>query len=286
MTDKRLETILEESRKFPPPENFQKDAHISSFADYQRMHTQSVKDPEGFWGSVADELTWHKKWDQVLDDSEAPFYKWFAGGKTNVTENCLDRHLTSATRNKAAIIWEGEPGEQRVLTYWDLWREVNKCAHSLKELGISKGDRVAIYLPMVPELAVTMLACARIGAVHSIIFAGFSSESIRDRVLDCQAKLVITADGGWRRGKVLPLKDIVDEALKECDCVDNVIVVKRSPGDPFPCHFHEGRDHWYNDLMDKNFVFQAPEQMDSAQRNYPHHRRLYGLHVLHVEVCV
>ncbi|MDH3215872.1 MAG: acetate--CoA ligase [Candidatus Krumholzibacteria bacterium] len=263
MADKHLDTILEESRRFSPPEQFTKDAHISSFAEYQKMYKKSIEDPQGFWDSVAKELHWYKKWDRVLDESGAPFYKWFVNGKTNITENCLDRHLNTATRNKAAIIWEGEPGEERVLTYWDLWYEVNKFAHALSRLGIKKGDRVAIYLPMIPELAVAMLACARVGAVHSVIFAGFSAESIRDRVLDSQARLVITADGGWRRGKVLPLKGIVDDGVKECDCVTDVIVIKRSPGEPFPCHFQEGRDHWYHDLMDVAFVPHQPEQVDS-----------------------
>ncbi len=263
MTEKKLDTILEESRKFPPSDEFKKAAHIKSMEEYEKLYKKSIEDPEGFWSSAAEELVWYKKWDKVLDDSEAPFYKWFVNGKTNITENCLDRHLESATRNKAAIIWEGEPGDERVLTYWDLWHEVNKCAHVLKDLGVGKGDRVAIYLPMIPELAITMLACARIGAIHTIIFAGFSAESIRDRVLDCEAKMVITADGGYRRGKVLPLKDIVDDAVKECDCVKNVLVIKRAPGDPFPCQIKEGRDHWYHEMMDREFKTHAPEQMDS-----------------------
>jgi len=263
MSDKKLETILDESREFPPPEPFRNGSHVSSFEAYQELYKKSVDDPEAFWSEVAEELDWHKKWDKVLDETEAPFYKWFVGGKTNISENCLDRHLKSATRNKAAIIWEGEPGEERVLTYWDLWREVNKCAAALKKIGIEKGDRVAIYLPMIPELAVTMLACARIGAIHTIIFAGFSAESIRDRVLDCEAKLVITADGGWRRHKILPLKDIVDEGIKGCDSVKSVIVVKRASGDPFPHTFHTGRDHWYHDLMAESFAYQEPESMDS-----------------------
>ncbi|MFQ5511225.1 MAG: acetate--CoA ligase, partial [Candidatus Krumholzibacteriia bacterium] len=162
-----------------------------------------------------------------------------------------------------AIVWQGEPGEERVLTYRDLWREVNRCGSALKRLGIQRGDRVSIYLPMIPELAITMLACARIGAIHSVIFAGFSAESIRDRVLDSEARLVITADGGWRRGKVLPLKDIVDEGVRDCACVDHVIVVQRSPGEPFPCRLKEGRDHWYHDLIGGDFAICPPEEMDS-----------------------
>ncbi len=263
MADKHFDSVLEESRTFPPSDAFRTNAYVSSFADYQKMYRRSVEAPEEFWAAAAEELDWYEKWDRVLDDKQAPFFKWFVNGKTNLSENCIDRHLKSATRNKAAIIWEGEPGEERVLTYWDLWREVNTCARALKELGVRRGDRVAIYLPMVPELAITMLACARIGAIHTVIFAGFSAESIRDRVLDCSACLVITADGGWRRRKVLPLKDIVDEALKDCDGVKNVIVVRRSAGAAFPCRMEEGRDHWYHELIDKPFAFQAPEEMDS-----------------------
>jgi acetyl-CoA synthetase len=263
MVDKHFDTVLEESRTFPPSEAFRKNAYVSSFADYQKMHKRSLEAPEEFWGEVAKELHWYTKWDRVLDESEAPFFKWFVNGKTNLSENCLDRHLKSAVRNKAAIIWEGEPGEERVLTYQDMWREVNHCARVLKEMGIKRGDRIAIYLPMIPELAVTMLACARIGAIHTVIFAGFSAESIRDRVLDSGARMVITSDGGWRRRKVLPLKNIVDEAIRDCPSVENVIVVKRSPGEPYPCQMTEGRDHWYHELMAKKFVFQAPEPMDS-----------------------
>jgi acetyl-CoA synthetase len=263
MSDKHLVTILDESRKFPPPKAFQQSAHISSHEAYLKKYKESVENPEAFWASVADELHWYKKWDKVLDKSEAPFFKWFAGGKINISDNCLDRHLSTAVRNKAAIVWEGEPGDERVLTYWDLWREVNKCANALTKLGIKKGDRVAIYLPMIPELPITMLACARIGAVHSVIFAGFSAESIRDRVQDCEAKLVITSDGGYRRGTVLPLKDIVDTAIADCKSIENVIVVKRSPGEPFPCKLKEGRDHWYHDLIAGPFKVHPPAEMDS-----------------------
>ncbi|MCZ6765849.1 MAG: AMP-binding protein, partial [bacterium] len=264
MTKKPLDTILNEDRTFSPSEEFSKAAHVSSFDAYKRMYEESIKDPQKFWASVAEEFRWYKKWDTVLDESDAPVYKWFSGGRTNLSDNCLDRHLQSATRNKAAIIWEGEPGEQRVLTYRDLWREVNMFANALKKTGVGKGDRVAIYLPMIPELAVAMLACARIGAVHTVIFAGFSAESIRDRVLDCEAKMVITADGGWRKGSVLPLKDIVDEAVADCACVESVIVVKRSTGpEPYPCSLKDGRDRWYHDVMDAAFSVCVPEQMES-----------------------
>jgi acetyl-CoA synthetase len=196
-------------------------------------------------------------------ESDAPFFKWFEGGKTNIAYNCIDRHLNSPVRNKAAILWEGEPGDQRVLTYNDLAREVNKLANAFKNLGITKGDRVAIYLPMIPELVISMLACARLGAVHSVIFAGFSSESIRDRILDCQARLVITADGAWRRGNILPLKNIVDEAVENVDCVKDVIIVRRSESSTFPCHVKEGRDHWYHRIVDNVSAKCPAEEVDS-----------------------
>ena len=263
MAEKHFDSVLEEVRKFPPPQGFKKGAHISSIEDYQKMFTESIKDPEKFWGSVAEELHWFKKWDRVLNTKDAPFFKWYENGKTNISYNCIDRHLSSATRNKAAIIFEGEPGDERVLTYGDMYREVNKCANVLKKIGIKKGDRVAIYLPMVPELPITMLACARIGAIHSVIFAGFSAESIRDRVLDSESKLVITSDAGYRRGKPLALKDIVDDGVRECGCVKDVLVFRRSMTHEFPCKMTQGRDHWYHDLVKDVGRICEPEQMDA-----------------------
>ena len=260
---KQIETILSEQRKFHPDESFRQQAHISSMEEYSSLYEKSIQDHAGFWESIADELFWFKKWDTVLDESGAPFYKWFVNGTTNISYNCLDRHLDSATRNKAAIIWEGETGDQRTLTYAQLAREVNLFANALKKLGIQRGDRIAIYLPMIPELAVSLLACARIGAVHSVIFAGFSAESIRDRVLDSETKLVITADGGWRKGNVLPLKNIVDEAIEDCSCIKHVVVVRRGPGDSFPCHIKEGRDHWYHRIIDGVSGKCPAEPMDS-----------------------
>ncbi len=245
---KHLDTVLKETRRFKPSAEFKKAAHISSDAAYQRLYRESIRQPDKFWGRVAGELHWFKKWNKVLDKRKAPFFQWFVGGKTNISYNCLDRHLDSPTRHKAAIVWEGEPGDRRVLTYDELAREVGVFANAMKALGIKKGDRVAIYLPMIPELVISMLACARIGAVHSVIFAGFSAESIRDRVDDCQAKLVITSDGGWRRGKVLPLKDIVDNAVAPCKSIEHVVVVQRGQGQPFPCQMKEGRDVWYHDV--------------------------------------
>jgi acetyl-CoA synthetase len=245
----KLETVLEEHREFKPSAEFSEQAHVKSFDEYKKRYAESLADPQTFWAGVASELHWFKEWNSVLDESAAPVYKWFKGGRTNISYNCLDRHLDGPKRNKAALIWEGEPGDQRVMTYWDLARDVQKFANVLLDLGIMRGDRIAIYLPMIPELAVAVLACARIGAVHSVIFAGFSSESIKDRILDCDARMVITADGGWRRGNVLPLKNIVDEAVKDVQCVEHVVVVKRAHGDPFPCHIEDGRDHWYHRLM-------------------------------------
>ncbi|HXV13614.1 MAG TPA: acetate--CoA ligase [Candidatus Krumholzibacteria bacterium] len=260
---KQLDTVLKEARRFKPAESFRKGAHLRSEAEYRKLYKESIQNPRKFWARVASELHWFKKWNLVLDEKKAPFYRWFVGGKTNLAYNCLDRHLDSPTRHKAAIVWEGEPGDRRVLTYADLARDVGTFANALKSLGIKKGDRVAIYLPMTPELVVSLLACARIGAVHSVIFAGFSAESIRDRVQDCQAKLVITGDGGWRRGKVLPLKDIVDEALADAPSVENVIVVRRNPDSPFPCHMRDGRDQWYHEITDGMSADCPAEKMDS-----------------------
>ncbi|UCG50539.1 MAG: acetate--CoA ligase [Candidatus Latescibacterota bacterium] len=263
MEKRDLESILDEARRFAPPDHFRKSAHISSMEAYLARYSKSIQDPEEFWGSVAEELHWFKKWDQVLNEEDAPFFKWYQNGRTNISYNCLDRHLGTAVRNKAAIIWEGEPGDQRVLTYWDLAREVNRFANALRNLGVKRGDRVAIYLAMVPELIISVLACARIGAVHTVIFAGFSADSIRDRVLDCQARLIITSNGGWRRGNVLPLKKIVDEAIAQCDCVKDVVVIKRGHGETFPCHIREGRDHWYHQITDGVPNTCSPEEMDS-----------------------
>ena len=223
-----IETISTEIRVFHPSKQFSQKAHIASMEEYQTLYDKSIREPEKFWDGVAGELTWFKKWDKVLDSSDPAFCQWFVNGKTNIAFNCLDRHLDAPTRNKAALIWEGEPRDKRTLTYAQLAREVNLFANALKNLGLNRGDRVAIYLTMIPELVVSLLACARIGAVHSVIFAGFSAEAIRERVLDSGAQLVITADGGWRKGNLLPLKNIVDEALQDCACVKHVVVVKRA----------------------------------------------------------
>ena len=240
-----IESTLKEVRVFPPPESFAQAAHVKSLGEYRGLYEASLRDPEGFWAHQAETLRWSRKWDRVLEWN-APFAKWFSGGTLNLSENCLDRHVTTWRKNKAAIIWEGEPGETRTLTYQELLREVGRFANVLKALGVHKGDRVGIYMPMIPEAAIAMLACARIGATHTVVFGGFSSEAVRDRMNDAEAKLIITADGGYRRGQVVPLKVNVDGALKGAKTVQHVVVVRRT-GAPVP--FQAGRDHWWHELM-------------------------------------
>ena len=242
----RIEGVLKEERVFYPSEEFRSKAHIKSEEEYQRLYEESLKDPEGFWGRVASELHWFEPWQKVLE-GDLPHAKWFVGGKTNLSYNALDRHVQTWRRNKAALVWEGEPGEERVLTYHDLWREVQKFANVLKRLGVKKGDRVTIYLPMIPEAAIAMLACTRIGAIHSVVFGGFSSGALAERIRDAEAKVLITADGGYRRGQVVPLKQNADEALKEVSSVEHVVVVRRT-GEEVP--WTPGRDHWWHELME------------------------------------
>ena len=244
MTDS-IESVLQENRKFPPSAEFSEAAHISSEEQYQEMWQKAKDDPAAFWGEMAENLDWFKKWDSVLD-GDMPNTKWFTGGKINASYQCLDRHVDSWRKNKAAIIWEGEPGDTRVLTFQDLHREVCKFANVLKGLRVETGDRVTIYMPMVPELAIAMLACARLGAVHSIIFGGFSADAVADRNNDAQAKLVITADGGWRRGKEVPLKAAVDASLEKSPSVQKVLVVQRTGGD---VTMVPDRDYWWHELM-------------------------------------
>ena len=244
-----MESVSHEHRKFAPSTEFVDAAHISGDSAYRTLYEKSVQDPEAFWAEAAGELHWFKKWDTVLDDSDAPFFRWFDGSRTNLSYNCLDRHIDAGRGDKIAIHWEGEPGDSRDISYRQLHLEVCRLANALKSRGVQKGDRIAIYLPMIPELAIAVLACARIGAVHSVIFAGFSSDSIRDRVLDSETRMVITADGGYRRGKILQLKKIVDEGVANCDCVKDVIVVKRGDGHPVDCPMVDGRDSWYHDLV-------------------------------------
>ena len=242
-----IESHLVEKRVFKPAKEFVKKARISSMAEYQSLWKESIERPERFFGREAAELVWQKKWTKLLEWKE-PVAKWFVGGKLNVAENCLDRHLGTPTQNKAALIWEGEPGEKRTLTYQQLHREVCRFGNVLKRNGVRKGDRVIIYMPMIPEAAVAMLACARIGATHSVVFGGFSADSIRDRALDSGAKLIITADGGYRRGSIVPLKKNVDDALREPGhSVKRVIVYRRASND---IHIEEGRDVWWHREME------------------------------------
>ena len=244
-----MESVSHEHRKFAPSTEFVDAAHISGDSAYRTLYEKSVQDPEAFWAEAAAELHWFKKWDTVLDDSDAPFFRWFDGSRTNLSYNCLDRHIDAGRGDKIAIHWEGEPGDSRDISYSQLHLEVCRLANALKSRGVQKGDRIAVYLPMIPELAIAVLACARIGAVHSVIFAGFSADSIRDRVLDSETRMVITADGGYRRGKMLELKKIVDEGVANCDCVKDVIVVKRGDDHPVACPMVDGRDSWYHDLV-------------------------------------
>jgi acetyl-CoA synthetase len=258
-----IDALLKEEREFPPSDEWRRTAHAADPAVYEL----AARDPEAFWAGFARELEWMRPWDEVLRWN-APDAQWFVGGRLNASVNCVDRHVRGARRNKAAIVWEGEPGDRRTLTYFDLYRQVNACAGVLKSLGVGRGDRVALYLPLIPELAVAMLACARIGAVHSVVFGGFSADSLRDRINDAQATLLITADGGYRRGQIVPLKQVADEALRETPSIRHVLVVQRDPGGPFPVHIHEGRDHWYHRLMQDAPLSCEPEAMDAEDLLY------------------
>ncbi|MBX3279386.1 MAG: acetate--CoA ligase [Acidobacteria bacterium] len=259
-----INSLLREDRVFKPSDAFCRNAHIKSREEYDRIYQRSLEDPEGFWAEIARELHWFKPWDKVLEWNE-PFAKWFVGGEINISYNCLDRHLSGWRKNKAAIIWEGEPGDVRTLTYQQLHSEVCRFANVLKSLGVAKGDRVAIYMPMIPELPVAMLACARIGATHSIIFGGFSAEALKDRINDAQAKAVITADGGFRRGTVVELKQAVDRAITDCPTIEQVVVVRRTGTE---VHMEVGRDHWYHELMQNASDRCEAEPLDSEHPLY------------------
>ncbi|MFG0335851.1 MAG: acetate--CoA ligase, partial [Maioricimonas sp. JB049] len=260
-----IKSVLHEERRFPPPSDFAAQAHISSEEQYQQMWQQAKDDPAGFWGEIArSQLEWMEPFESACEGS-MPDTKWFVGGKINATVNCIDRHLKTWRKNKAAIVWEGEPGDQRVLTYQDLHREVCKFANVLKKLGVQTGDRVTIYMPMIPELAIAMLACARIGATHSIVFGGFSSDAVADRNNDAQSKLVITADGGWRRGKEVPLKAAVDTSLEKSKSIEKVVVVRRTGGD---VTMVPDRDYWWHDLMEDVSAECDPVPLDSEHPLY------------------
>jgi acetyl-CoA synthetase len=240
-----IDSVLKETRVFQPSDQFRQQAHIKSVEQYEQLYREAEQDPEKFWGPIAGELHWFRKWDSVLD-WQPPWAKWFAGGQINLSYNCLDRHVATWRRNKAAIIWEAEPGEVRTLTYQQLLTEVSKFANVLKSLGVAKGDTVAIYMGMTPELPIAMLACARIGAAHSVVFGGFSAAALVDRINDAQCKAVITQDGSYRRGAEIPLKATIDEALPSCPSVKSVVVYRRTGSE---INMEPGRDHWWHDAM-------------------------------------
>jgi acetyl-CoA synthetase len=256
-----IDTLLTENRSFPPPHDFAKNAVLSDPGIYARAD----QDHEAYWAAEAKRLDWIQPWTTACE-WKPPHARWFLGGKLNAAANCLDRHIDGARRNKAAIVWEGEPGDRRTLTYWELYREVSRFANALKALGVRRGDRVGIYMPLIPEVAIAMLACARIGAIHSVVFGGFSPDSLRDRMNDAQATTVITTDAGYRRGQIVPLKRNTDQALEGAPTVKNVVVVQRRTSGPIAeahVHMREGRDHWYHDLMANASADCPPEAMDA-----------------------
>ncbi len=265
-TSTNIDSILQEQRKFECSTQFHQQAHIQGLAEYERIYRESIEDPERFWGGIAEELHWFKKWDRVLE-WKSPWAKWFVGGQLNLSYNCLDRHVLTARKNKAAIVWESEPGEVRTLTYQQLHREVQKFANVLKSLGVKKGDRVAIYMGMTPELPIAMLACARIGAPHSVVFGGFSSNALVDRIHDSQATAVITQDGSYRRGSEVKLFPAVEEALKSCPSVKSMSrrAIGLRASALYSLHF---RNHW------------------KAEGRSTHHRRVFSIDISHHQVGV
>lgn len=255
-----IESLQKEDRIFAPSAQFSARSHVKSMEEYEAIYQRSIEDPEAWWSEQASALTWQKPWDTVLDWSDAPFAKWFVGGKLNASENCLDRHVAAGNGDRVAIHWVGEPGDTRDLTFSELLAETSRFANALKAKGIKSGDRVLIYLPMVPEAAVAMLACARIGAIHSVVFGGFSATSIKDRLEDSEATAVITADGGWRRGTIVPLKANVDEALASYDKVDTVIVLDRCSNE---VEMKAERDVWWHDIIENESPECPPEALDA-----------------------
>jgi len=259
-----IESLLDERRTFPPPEAFAKNALVND----QSLYERAAADRLGFWEDQAAQLDWFKPWDEALDWSEAPFAKWFVGGELNVSYNCLDRHVDAGHGDRVAYHWEGEPGDTRTITYRDLLEDVCQASNAMREFGVGRGDRVAIYMPMIPELPVAMLACSRIGAVHSVVFGGFSATSLSDRINDADAKLVVTADGGWRRGAPSMLKPIVDEALEACSTVTHCLVVRRIGEAADAASMTDGRDLWWHDVVAKQPTTCEPEAMDSEDLLY------------------
>jgi acetyl-CoA synthetase len=264
VTNVNIDSTLDEQRSFEPSAEFSQKAQIKSLAEYEALYKESVEQPEKFWARAAEELHWFKKWDKVLE-WKAPWAKWFIGGQLNLSYNCLDRHVQTARKNKAALIWESEPGEVRTFTYQQMWKEVQKFANVLKGLGVRKGDRVAIYMGMTPELPIAMLACARIGAPHSIVFGGFSSNALVDRIHDSHAVAVITQDGSYRRGAEVKLFPAVEEALKSCPSVKHVVIYKRTGT---ALNTTPGRDHWWHELMAKASDECAAEALDAEHPLY------------------
>jgi acetyl-CoA synthetase len=258
-----IDRLLQENRVFPPDAAFRAKAHVNDDTPYHEAFTDRL----AYWDKWARELEWIEPWTKTLEWNP-PFAKWFVGGKINACYNCVDRNVKKGLGNKAAIIWEGEPGDSRTLTYWDLQREVCKFANVLKKLGVTKGDRVAFYMPMIPELAIGMLACARIGAPHSVVFGGFSATSLKDRIQDQEAKVVVTTDGGWRRGNMVPLKKTTDEAIKDCPSIEHCIVFQRMGEQDAPVEMKAGRDHWWHELMKEASAQSKPEPMDSEDLLY------------------
>jgi acetyl-CoA synthetase len=264
ISDQNLDSTLREDREFPPPAEFAVKAHVRSLAEYEELYARSIADPEAFWESAARELHWFAPWTKVLD-WDLPWAKWFVGGKINISYNCLDRHVHNGKGDKTAILWEGEPGEVRKVTYGELLADVQKFGNALKSLGIRKGDRVAVYMGMTPELAVAVLACARIGAVHSVIFGGFAANAIVDRVNDAACVAILTQDTSYRRGGEVKLKATVDEAIVNCPSIKNVVVYKRSGSE---IKMQPGRDHWWHDLVAAADSECAAEQLDSEDPLY------------------
>jgi len=265
MAKESFEVLSAEKRTFSPSKEFSQKAHIKSMKEYEEIYKRSVNEPEKFWAEMAEKnLTWYKKWDKVLDyDFHKPYIKWFSGGKLNASVNCLDRFINTPTRNKAALIWEADSGMYRTFTYQQLYHEVNRFANVLKKKGVKKGDRVTVYLPMIPELPITLLACARIGAIHSVVFGGFSAKALRDRIQDCQSSMVITADEGLRGGRYVPLKANADEAILECPTVKDMIVVQRAGTGKV--NMEPGRDSWWHEEVAAKDIsnFCEPEKMDA-----------------------
>jgi acetyl-CoA synthetase len=259
-----ITSVLQETRVFPPSHEFARKAHIGSLAQYEALWKQAKDDPEGFWGAQAGVLAWDRSWDKVLE-WQPPFAKWFVGGRLNASYNCVDRHCVGYTKNKAALIWEGEPGDRRVLRYQDLLREVSRFANVLKGLGVQKGDVVAVYMPLIPELVIALLACARLGAPHTVIFGGFSAEALSGRIQDCKARVLITADGGYRRGKLVPLKENADAAAAMCPSLKHIVVCRRTGTH---VAWSPGRDHWWHELEANASSNCPPEPVDSEHPLY------------------